>query len=126
MKSSPSAVARQRGYRNNMPPFVQVGSQVDRRFGGGLAGYLGIALPSKALHGDNLKRLERDLGKQLDEHGKAVDKLREAYDIGKGKFDDDLHDHGRGPGRDGHDVCAGHPAVRGSRNQCRPALYPGR
>ena len=40
-----------------------------------LVGYLGITLPSKALHGDNLKRLERDLGKHLSEHGKAVDKL---------------------------------------------------
>ncbi|MCR9166538.1 MAG: hypothetical protein ACE37F_37120 [Nannocystaceae bacterium] len=40
-----------------------------------LAGYLGIALRSKALHGDNLKRLERDLGKQLTDLGKPVDKL---------------------------------------------------
>ena len=40
-----------------------------------LAGYLGISLPSKALHGDNLKRLERDLAKLLDDLGPATDKL---------------------------------------------------
>jgi len=38
-----SAVAREKGYRQNLPPFVQLGTNVDRRFGGGLAGYLGIA-----------------------------------------------------------------------------------
>ncbi len=38
-----SVIARQKGYRHNLPPFVQLGTNVDRRFGGGLAGYLGIA-----------------------------------------------------------------------------------
>src|SRR5690606_682568 len=47
-----SVVAREKGYRNNLPPFVQVGTQVDRRFGGGIAGYLGIAYNPFELPGD--------------------------------------------------------------------------
>jgi hypothetical protein len=37
-----SVIAKERGKRNSMPPFVQLGSNVDRRMRGGLAGYLGI------------------------------------------------------------------------------------
>jgi hypothetical protein len=36
-----SVVARERGYRNNMFPFVQLGRNIDRRFNGGVAGFLG-------------------------------------------------------------------------------------
>jgi uncharacterized protein (DUF1501 family) len=36
-----SVVARERGYRNGMLPFVQLGRNIDRRFNGGVAGFLG-------------------------------------------------------------------------------------
>ncbi len=47
-----SAVAKEKGYRNNLPPFVQVGTNVDQRFGGGVAGYLGLAHNPFTLPGD--------------------------------------------------------------------------
>ena len=37
-----SVIAKERGMRNSIPPFIQIGSEVDRRARGGLAGYLGI------------------------------------------------------------------------------------
>jgi hypothetical protein len=36
-----AVVAKERGYRQGMFPFVQLGRNVDRRFSGGLAGFLG-------------------------------------------------------------------------------------
>ncbi len=36
-----SVVAKERGYRDGMFPFVQLGRYIDRRFGGGVAGFLG-------------------------------------------------------------------------------------
>lgn len=36
-----SVVARELGWRNRMPPFLQLGTALDRRFGGGTAGYMG-------------------------------------------------------------------------------------
>jgi hypothetical protein len=36
-----SVVARERGYRDGMLPFVQLGRHIDRRFNGGIAGFLG-------------------------------------------------------------------------------------
>lgn len=47
-----SVVAKEKGFRDKMPPFVQVGQNVDRRFGGGLAGYLGIGYNAFELPGD--------------------------------------------------------------------------
>jgi uncharacterized protein (DUF1501 family) len=37
-----SVVSQQKGFKSPLPPFVQLGSYLDRRFGGGTAGYLGI------------------------------------------------------------------------------------
>jgi len=37
-----SVVSRERGFKTAMPPFVQLGSNIDRRFGGGAPGYLGL------------------------------------------------------------------------------------
>ncbi|MCP4173740.1 MAG: DUF1501 domain-containing protein [Fuerstiella sp.] len=37
-----SVVAKERGKRTSLPPFIQIGSHVDRRERAGLAGYLGI------------------------------------------------------------------------------------
>jgi hypothetical protein len=36
-----SVVAREKGYRNGIPPFIQLGMNMDRRFNGGLAGFIG-------------------------------------------------------------------------------------
>jgi hypothetical protein len=36
-----SVVSHQKGFKTRMPPFVQLGDQVDRTVGGGTAGYLG-------------------------------------------------------------------------------------
>jgi uncharacterized protein (DUF1501 family) len=36
-----SVIAKERGYRNGMLPFVQLGRNIDRRFNGGIAGFLG-------------------------------------------------------------------------------------
>ena len=38
-----SVVVREQGYRTTLPPFIQVGTNVDQRFGGGQPGYLGLA-----------------------------------------------------------------------------------
>ena len=37
-----SVVSHQKGFKNRLPPFVQLGNNVSRVFGGGTAGYLGI------------------------------------------------------------------------------------
>lgn len=37
-----SVVSYRKGFRTALPPFVQLGSQVDRRFGGGSSGILGL------------------------------------------------------------------------------------
>ena len=47
-----SVVAKEKGFRGTIPPFIQVGTQVDRRFNGGLAGYLGIAHNPFEIPGD--------------------------------------------------------------------------
>src|SRR5215471_1760508 len=36
-----SVVAKERGYRDGMLPFVQLGKYIDRRFNGGIGGFLG-------------------------------------------------------------------------------------
>jgi uncharacterized protein (DUF1501 family) len=36
-----SVIAKERGYKNGMFPFVQLGRSIDRRFNGGIAGFLG-------------------------------------------------------------------------------------
>src|SRR5262249_7392596 len=36
-----SVTAKERGYHNGMLPFVQLGRNIDRRFNGGIAGFLG-------------------------------------------------------------------------------------
>ncbi|MDB5386029.1 MAG: hypothetical protein JWM11_1675 [Planctomycetaceae bacterium] len=37
-----SVVSQQFGFKTALPPFVQLGNAIDHRFGGGVAGYLGI------------------------------------------------------------------------------------
>jgi hypothetical protein len=47
-----SVIAKEKGDRNSMPPFVQVGTNVDYRFGGGVAGFLGDQYNAFVLPGD--------------------------------------------------------------------------
>jgi hypothetical protein len=47
-----SVVAKEFGARGVMPPYMQLGTNVDQRFGGGLAGYLGLAYNAFVLPGD--------------------------------------------------------------------------
>ena len=47
-----SVIAKEHGYRDNMPPFVQLRNEVDRKFFGGTAGYLGIAYNPFEIHAD--------------------------------------------------------------------------
>jgi len=58
-----SVVAHARGFRANMPPFVQLGNEVDRKFLGGTAGYLGITYnPFEVFEDPNAEKFRvRDL-----------------------------------------------------------------
>ena len=47
-----SVVAKERGYRNGMFPFVQLGRNIDRRFNGGIAGFLGDQYNPFEVHDD--------------------------------------------------------------------------
>ncbi len=47
-----SVVAKERGYRHGMPPFVQLGTSIDRRFNGGLAGFIGPVYNPFEIGGD--------------------------------------------------------------------------
>lgn len=47
-----SVVAKERGYRNGMFPFVQLGRNIDRRFNGGIGGFLGDQYNPFEVHED--------------------------------------------------------------------------
>ena len=47
-----SVVSKEKGFRATIPPFIQIGTQVDRRFNGGTAGYLGLAHNPFEIPGD--------------------------------------------------------------------------
>jgi hypothetical protein len=49
-------VAKEKGAKSKLPPFIQIGTQVDRVFGGGTAGYLGIRYNPFELPGDPSKK----------------------------------------------------------------------
>jgi Protein of unknown function (DUF1501) len=94
-----SVISQQKGFKTKMPPFVQLGSAVDKRFGGGTAGYLGIVhnpfelladpnidpfsardiTPPASVDGDRLRRRKGMLGvvDALQRHG---DTQPEAFD----------------------------------------------
>ena len=92
-----SVVAKERGYRDGMFPFVQLGRAIDRRFNGGIAGFLGdqynafevaedpnaaaFKVRDLSLAGDaDRKRLERRyamLG-ELDQYQKSVEEGAQA------------------------------------------------
>jgi len=77
-----SVIAKERGYRDNMPPFIQLGNEVDRKFFGGTAGYLGIANNPFEIHGDpnESKFTVRDLTPPGGMPLARVDLRREALD----------------------------------------------
>jgi hypothetical protein len=50
-----SVLAKEQGARSKLPPFIQIGSHVDRIVGGGTAGYLGIGYNPFELPGDPSK-----------------------------------------------------------------------
>ncbi len=51
-----SVVSHEHGFKTAMPPFVQLGSSIDRRFGGGTAGVLGLEHnPFEILNDPNAK-----------------------------------------------------------------------
>ncbi len=86
-----SVVAKERGYRDGMLPFVQLGKNIDRRFNGGIAGFLGdeynpfeisedpnaAAFKVRDLSASDAEkaRLQRRVGmlNALDEHHKKVE-----------------------------------------------------
>lgn len=47
-----AVVSREKGDRNRMPPYVQVGTAIDQKFGGGVAGFLGDQYNPFVLPGD--------------------------------------------------------------------------
>ncbi len=47
-----AVVAKELGDRENMPPYVQVGTAIDQRFGGGVSGFLGDQFNPFVLPGD--------------------------------------------------------------------------
>src|SRR5262249_58935490 len=47
-----SVIAKERGYNNGMFPFVQLGRNIDRRFNGGVAGFLGDQYNAFEVHED--------------------------------------------------------------------------
>ena len=94
-----SVVSRELGFKTAMPPFVQLGGSIDRRFGGGSPGYLGqehaafelaadpnaerfavrdITLP-KGIDGSRLERRHRMLD-CFDELDRSLDIQPAAYD----------------------------------------------
>jgi hypothetical protein len=49
-----SVVSYMKGFKSDLPPFVQLGSQVDRRYGGGMSGILGLEhMPFEMLEDPN-------------------------------------------------------------------------
>ncbi len=50
-----SVIAKEQGYRGNLPPFVQIGTSLSTNVGGGLPGYLGLAYGAFVLPGDPSK-----------------------------------------------------------------------
>jgi hypothetical protein len=47
-----SVISKEHGYKTSLPPFVQLGTNVDQRFNGGLAGYLGLQHNAFVVPGD--------------------------------------------------------------------------
>jgi hypothetical protein len=94
-----SVVSYYRGFKTAMPPFVQLGDQVDRRFGGGTSGILGLEHNPFAMLSDpnaekfNVRDITPPQGittERLDRRKKMlarVDALQRATDLQPAAFD---------------------------------------
>lgn len=94
-----SVVSYVKGFKSALPPFVQLGSQIDRRFGGGTSGILGLEhSPFEMLEDPNAKTFSvRDIsppkGIKMDRVGRRqqilakLDELQKKADIQPSKFD---------------------------------------
>lgn len=71
-----SVVARERGFVDGMIPFIQLGKAVDRRFNGGIAGFLGDEYNPFEVHEDPSAKVfkVRDLGLADDAERKRLDR----------------------------------------------------
>jgi len=94
-----SVVSHHKGFKNTMPPFVQLGSNVDRRFGGGTSGILGLEhnpfemladpnaanftvrdiSPPKGISNDRVDR-RRQILSQVDQLQREIDVQPAAFD----------------------------------------------
>ncbi|MCI0464089.1 MAG: DUF1501 domain-containing protein [Gemmataceae bacterium] len=75
-----SVIARERGYRNGMFPFVQLGRYIDRRFNGGVAGFLGDQYNAFEVQEDPSSPTFRVRDLSLPS-GPAGDRLRRRYQM---------------------------------------------
>jgi len=88
-----SVVSHYKGFKSSMPPFIQLGSSIDHRFGGGTAGVLGLEFnPFEILSDPNTDKFSvRDItppsGVTMDRVDRrrrmltAVDRLQRAVDL---------------------------------------------
>jgi hypothetical protein len=94
-----SVVSWHKGFKSALPPFVQLGTSIDRRFGGGLAGILGLEHnPFEMTADPNGKNFTvRDIsppanitGERIDRRKKmltAIDDLQQQADLQPAAFD---------------------------------------
>jgi hypothetical protein len=94
-----SIVSQQKGFKTRMPPFVQLGDQVDRTAGGGTAGYLGQEHNPFEIHANpNVEKFSvRDItpppgvdSRRIDRRRamlQKIDSLQRQADIQPGEFE---------------------------------------
>lgn len=94
-----SVVSWNKGFKSVLPPFVQLGDDVDRRFGGGMSGYLGLEhMPFELLSDPNSKSFTvRDITppkgvdmariERREEMLSAVDKLQQQSEVQPAAFE---------------------------------------
>ncbi len=70
-----AVIAKTKGFKTNIPPHIQIGNHVDRRFNGGLGGYLGLQYNPFEIPGDpNSKNFKvRDISPPS---GITIDRLK--------------------------------------------------
>lgn len=73
-----SVVAHQKGFKSALPPFVQLGKSIDRRFGGGTSGILGLEhSPFEMLEDPNAANFTvRDISPPKGSKGDRLDRRR--------------------------------------------------
>lgn len=78
-----SVVSHDLGYRSSLPPFIQLGTQVDHRFNGGLAGFLGLEHNAFVVPGNPDKKnfSVRDVSLPGGMTEKRLDRRREALKL---------------------------------------------